>query len=708
MKKLQNKMLLFIFIPTVLFFVGMTVNVSLVTYNSEVKEGEELLDVTGEALAKELGAELEKPLLSVQTVSNTFAGMLEQSIVPKREDANIMLQQLFKTNPNIISAWMYWEPNAFDGKDEEFANTKGHDGTGRFIPVWSRSDFGDFIVEPLKDYDKPGVLSDNIQSVLETGRNVIWEPMNYDFHGVNQLVTSIVSPVVVNGKTVGMTGVDIVLHDLHKIVSEHTFYETGFAGLLSNEGNVISHQEEELIGTNYLESDAMKNHPEKEKVKQSILTGEKALITSHSLALDTEVYRLFTPIIVKDVRTPWSAFLAAPVDEVLKEARQLTTSIITTSVIALIILAGIILFSTRSIAAPIRQVVKEGQKMARGNFVIELRSKDLKRKDEIGQLAQIFLAISDSMSKLIGRVQKSSEQVLQSAETMEEGANQSASAANEVAVSIEEISRAAEEQMQSAEESAKAMEDMSQGVQQIANAASTVSETANEMSERVKEGQQTVQDAIVQMEYIQKETNATKAVIDHLHEEANQIEHIVSMITDISEQTNLLALNAAIEAARAGEAGKGFAVVAEEVRKLADQTKESATKIHKIIGAVQENTIQATESMNTSEQEVTKGVTQITAVGEVFEKIQESIQTVVQEIEDLAAVSEEMSAMSEEIAAASEEIATSAETAAGNTQQVAAAAEEQLATMETMKQTSESLKRLVQELNGLMRQFQVK
>ncbi|MBK5446872.1 hypothetical protein JFU13_28635 [Peribacillus sp. TH24] len=68
---------------------------------------------------------------------------------------------------------------------------------------------------------------------------------------------------------------------------------------------------------------------------------------------------------------------------------------------------------------------------------------------------------------------------------------------------------------------------------------------------------------------------------------ATKIKEISTLITDISGQTNLIALNAAIEAARAGEHGKGFAVVAEEVRKLADQTKQSANNIHKLVSIIQ-------------------------------------------------------------------------------------------------------------------------
>lgn len=63
-------------------------------------------------------------------------------------------------NPTAISSWMFWEENAFDGKDEEYANTPGHDHTGRFIPVWSRAGEGEFIVEPIEGYDEPGPVRD--------------------------------------------------------------------------------------------------------------------------------------------------------------------------------------------------------------------------------------------------------------------------------------------------------------------------------------------------------------------------------------------------------------------------------------------------------------------------------------------------------------------------------------------------------------------
>src|SRR5690606_33792313 len=136
------------------------------------------------------------------------------------------------------------------------------------------------------------------------------------------------------------------------------------AGLMSNGGVVLSHQNEELIGTNYFESEAMQTHPERDRVIQAIKEGETAVIQGQSGVLKTEVYRLFSPIHVSGTDTPWSAFLAAPVAEVNQVARSVTVTITVVSALILILLTLIILLVTRSIVLPLRVAVEHGQEMA--------------------------------------------------------------------------------------------------------------------------------------------------------------------------------------------------------------------------------------------------------------------------------------------------------------------------------------------------------
>ncbi|WP_203249079.1 methyl-accepting chemotaxis protein [Sporosarcina beigongshangi] len=707
MKKLETKMLLFILVPTILFFIGLGTYISLTVHSTAIQVAEESLETRGELLAEELGLELEKTTAALQTLSQSLGGLLDSGSVPARDDANTMLRQLLVTNPNAVSSWMVWEPDAFDGKDADYVDAEGHDTTGRFVPIWSKDEDGKFIVLPMKGYNRLGDLHTNLKKVLETGENALFEPVIVELNKNTIYITSVAFPVKVNGKAVGVIGVDMELKTLNELVTQFSFYDSGFASLMSNTGIVISHQQNDLIGRNYFDHTAMSESEEGEVVRNAVLQGEKIRISGISDILNKDVYRLFSPISVEGIQTPWSALLVAPLDEVTKEAKAITTQIVISIIVIVTILALIIFFVTRNITKVLRATVGFGQVLQQGDFTQSISGRFLKRKDELGDLATIFTSISDSMRSLISKVQDSAQQVEQSASAVDIVTNEATLAANEVTSAIEKVAQSAEVQMQSAEESAKAMGDMSQRVQTVAFTATTVSDTTHKMIEQANSGQKVVQNAVQQMDTIHQGTNETKLVIEQLETEANKIQNIVSVITSISEQTNLLALNAAIEAARAGTAGKGFAVVADEVRKLADETNGSAADIQKLVSAIQADTIRAADSMTKNESGVNDGIKRMGEVESAFKQIIISIELIVKEAIELSAVAEQMSASSEEIAATSEEIAGSAETSYEQTHQVAAAAEQQLASMEEITASSATLKVLSEELNIALRQFKV-
>lgn len=190
-------------------------------------------------------------------------------------------------------------------------------------------------------------------------------------------------------------------------------------------------------------------------------------------------------------------------------------------------------------------------------------------------------------------------------------------------------------------------------------------------------------------------------------ERSNEIERINEVITNIAGQTNLLALNAAIEAARAGEHGKGFAVVAAEVRKLAEQSAQSAEQIAALVTLIQNETKQTTESIDSALAEVKEGMDVTTKAGTSFATINKTVTDLAAQIKEVTATVEELSIGTAQVTQAVFEVNGVAEEAASSTQNAAAATEEQLASMEEITASSTALASLAQELQESIQRFKV-
>lgn len=381
----------------------------------------------------------------------------------------------------------------------------------------------------------------------------------------------------------------------------------------------------------------------------------------------------------------------------------LTVNIISISAVILAVMIGIVI--SRIISKPVEMMSQVASKIAEGDLTVE-RIK-VKNRDEIGKLANAFNQMAENLRHLIQNVGSSSEVVASTSEELTASAEQTTSATNQIAASIQNVVSSAEAQGKKLEESARAMQEMSVGIQQVAESSSTVSEAAVTTMEEARKGNESLQRVIHQMNLIHDSVDHTANVVRRLEERSKEIDNITRVITEISNQTNLLALNAAIEAARAGEHGRGFAVVADEVRKLAEQCKESADQIATLIKVIKEDTNQAVEVMEKGTKETADGLVIVDEAKKGFERILLSIEKVAEETQEASAVAQQMSATVEEINASTEHIAALANETTGYTQTVAAASEEQLASMEEITASATALSQMAEELNLLIRKFKI-
>ncbi len=259
---------------------------------------------------------------------------------------------------------------------------------------------------------------------------------------------------------------------------------------------------------------------------------------------------------------------------------------------------------------------------------------------------------------------------------IKESIHATASAANEISSSSEEIAAGTQEQSSQTGEVASAVEQMTKTIIETSKNASAASETAKLAGDRAVEGGNVVADTIVGMNKIAEVVSKSAEKVFTLGQNSDKIGEIIQVINDIADQTNLLALNAAIEAARAGEQGRGFAVVADEVRKLAERTTKATKEIADMIKTIQQDTIEAVDSMKKGTLEVQEGKKMTERAGVVLKDIVEGSKQVTDLVTQVAAASEEQSAASEQISKNVEAINQVTQESTFGVQQIAKAAED--------------------------------
>ncbi len=375
--------------------------------------------------------------------------------------------------------------------------------------------------------------------------------------------------------------------------------------------------------------------------------------------------------------------------------------------ILIIILALLTWLVNRRILTPIQHLMAVSEDVSKGILTKKVDDNISNRNDELGKLGSSINVMLSNFRTLIKEVIDSIEHVASASEQLSASSEETTNAAHQITAVIQEVASGSETQLHGALESSNSIEAMSKDIQCITHTILNVSTDSTKMANEAEQGNQSIVQAVQQMENITESFKISSNIVDQLTERSKEIGQIASMITNIADQTNLLALNAAIEAARAGEHGKGFAVVADEVRKLAEQTAVSSKQVSDLIDLIQKDSHSSVQSMNTVSEEVDAGLKQIYDVGKAFKRILSATQNVAQQTNEVSAIAEQMSKSTETVTASVETMAIIAKNSAQSSQNVVASSQEQLASIEEITASSESLTQIALELKGIINTFKI-
>ncbi|MBP1310170.1 methyl-accepting chemotaxis protein [Paenibacillus sp. 1182] len=408
---------------------------------------------------------------------------------------------------------------------------------------------------------------------------------------------------------------------------------------------------------------------------------------------------------LKDPLTGWSIVALSDLEDYSDTAQPILKQSLIVIVISILAAAIIIVLMVRSFLIPLRKL-QAGTRIVRdGNLTERV---NLSSKDEFGELAQNFDQMTHSLHTMVSEVNQTSSRLASSSLMIKESTEQTTESVQHVAETVMESAENAATSAEASEQTANAVEEMAKGVSTIAESASSIVDSAGQTEHDVAQGSQMISHVRTQMDRILEAVSQTASLMDELSQLSDDAKQMNTAIAAIAKQTNLLSLNASIEASRAGEAGRGFAVVAIEVRKLSEQSKESADSISQIITQMLDLIQRSTATMNGNvRNQVGEGLRISQDAEGAFTNIERSTSHIVEQIQSVSAAAEQISASTEEVSATVTHLASLSRNSADSSQTTSAAAQEQMAAMEEIASSSQELSNMAQDLQQLVKRFKI-
>lgn len=375
-----------------------------------------------------------------------------------------------------------------------------------------------------------------------------------------------------NGSVMGVVGIDVEQTAISDILNKIRLGDTGYFMLIHNTGVVMAD------GMNADNNFKNVSDIGIEKLDQ-VLT-ENVDITA---VVNNEEYRILSHSLEG---TDWVLVSLMSAKELRAESRSITRELFYIAITIVLIIGVIMILSVSTITIPIRISAQHLADISQTDFTKEIKQKYVKRRDEIGIIFVGLQKMKDVLTRLVSDIKQKSSSI----ETMVYNVNDSITSLNEnlsdISATTQQLAASMEETSATTEQITSISQDMKGAITSIAERSQKGEEDAREINHRAAKAKTDVTISQQKAEGIIRDTEKELEEAIKSSKIVEKIDVLSESIMQITEQTNLLALNAAIEAARAGESGRGFSVVADEIRNLAEQSKDAVMEIQSVTSLV--------------------------------------------------------------------------------------------------------------------------
>jgi len=401
----------------------------------------------------------------------------------------------------------------------------------------------------------------------------------------------------------------------------------------------------------------------------------------------------------------WSLAGQIPVNELVKDAaviRSLTVTVAIAAALIAILISAIVMLTISRPLVQLRNLMTEG---AKGNLTV--RSKNNKRKDEIGQLSKSFDSMMIQITSLAAQTKNSAEAVMITAKTLTDASSKTAISAKEIAVATEEIANGSTSLAVEAERGNDLTIMINDQMKQVLNANQEMVQSAYEVESASGKGTAYMAELIEKTGMTEEMTREMVEKVDSLKDSTRSIVQILDVLNAVTKQTNILSLNATIEAARAGTAGRGFMVVANEIRGLADQSTQSIDVVAQITDRIQSEIVETVDVLSKAYPMFQEQINSVKEANSIFVSVQGQMNQLIIRLEDVTQSVNKLEASQTVLNDAMTNVSAVAEQSSATSEEVASLSSEQLSISDNLVTLSTELNEVSTKLKESLSQFKV-
>jgi len=608
------------------------------------RQAEEIMSETALGTSQEIHRMLASTLASASVLQRQItSSALGSGAMPPyaRDQLKRMVLNTLESNPFVSSIYAQFEPNAYDGRDGEYVGNLSHSSNTGTIEIYFVRE-GDELVfhateDPEEKYDT--TLNEYGQREAEwylcpkeRQQICIINPYLYEIsQGQEELMTSITLPLMVDGRFIGVVGMDINLAALQKAalaIAQRLFHGLGNLTLVSHDGLIAaSSRYPDQLGKRL--SEVASDHASALATSGFITLGERWI---HNLPIEI-------------ANATWILSIDVAQADILSAAKTLERDLRTDARLAIAKLAGgaalmtivgliVMVVLIHSVTHPLGRLAEAMRALAssEGDLTAKVMVRHHVELIELGTSINRFI---DKLRQMI-LVMKEQSQTLaaRSADLSDYGHQVGQSSATQN-VQIDSV--------------ATAMTQMSSSAGEVASLAQQTVLASREAAMHIDQTQQALNGTKDKVGLLSQSVEEASRQMHQVSERSQAIDGILVTIREIANRTNLLALNAAIEAARAGEQGRGFAVVAEEVRHLAMRTQDATKDVDDLIKGLQGDVQRADQLLDGSRVEMDQTLSFTHRSVELLDRAVQDVKQIDSQATQVATAAEEQSQVSEEI-----------------------------------------------------------